>query len=115
SAASSSGRESTSVPIRSASRRSTAFVNETGRSGPPRRTRPPALLTRGEHGVRERDGALETGTANELDRLVDRCVAGDTVDERKLIRAEAKRGAHRSVESVDTPTTERLARVVERP
>ena len=68
-----------------------------------------------EHGVRERHRPLETGTSHELDRLVHRGVARDPVDERELIRAEAKRSPHGSIESRDASSAERLDRVVERP
>ena len=67
--------------------------------------------------MRRADGIrpLETGTSHELDRLVHRRVARDPVDERELIRAEAKRRPDGSIESRDPSSAERLDRVVERP
>ena len=67
-----------------------------------------------QDGVRERHRPLETGTSHELDRLVHRRVARDPVDERELIRAEAKRRPDGSIESRDPSSAERLDRVVER-
>ncbi len=66
------------------------------------------------HRVRERDGPLEPGAADELDRLVDgRVLRGVGVAE--LVRAEPQRRTHRRVELPHRPPAERLDRVVERP
>ena len=59
--------------------------------------RPRPLGEPAHDGVRERDRALEAGAADELDRLVDRRVAGDG-EEDELVGAEAQRGAHGRVE-----------------
>ena len=67
-----------------------------------------------EDGVREGDGALEPGPADELDRLVHRRVARDAVEEAELVRAEPERGEHGRVELPHRPLAERLDRVVER-
>ena len=51
-----------------------------------------------EHGVRERDGALEPRPADELHRLVHGRVARHAVEERELEGPEPERRAHRRVE-----------------
>ena len=65
-------------------------------------------------GVREGDGALEAGAADELDRLVHRRVPRDAVEVGELVRADAERGAHRRVELRDRPPRQGLDAVVER-
>ncbi len=67
-----------------------------------------------EHGVRERDGTFETGATDELDRFVDRRVAGDAVDEPELVGAQSERCPDGRIEAAHGPAAERLDRVVER-
>ena len=67
-----------------------------------------------KHGVRERDGTLQTRAPDELDGLVHCRVPGDALDEAELVGAESQRRSHRRVEPVDSPAPEPLDRVVER-
>jgi hypothetical protein len=64
--------------------------------------------------IRERNRALESRFAHELDRFVHRCIARYSIDESKLIRAEPQRGAHRRIETGNASSAERLDCVVER-
>ncbi len=77
--------------------------------------RPDAVGDSAEHGVRERNGSLQARTPDELDRLVDGCIAGNTVDVSELVRTEAQRRSHGWIEARHAPPPERLDRVVERP
>ncbi len=67
-----------------------------------------------QHRVRERDGALEAGAADELDRLVHRRVARYRIEVAKLVGAEPQRRPHRCIELRDGSPADRLERVVER-
>ena len=77
--------------------------------------RPDPVGDAAQDGVRERDGALQPGAADELDGLVHRGVAGDALEPAELVRAEAQRGAHGRVELRDAAAAEGLDRVVDRP
>ena len=68
-----------------------------------------------QDGVRERDGAFQPGTANELDGLVHRGIPRDAIEERELVGAEPQRSANWRVQLGDRPPTKRLDRVIERP
>ena len=68
-----------------------------------------------ENGIRERDGALQTRAADELDRLVDGGVTRHAVEERELERSQAQRRANRRVEPAHGAMSDRLDRMVERP
>ena len=67
-----------------------------------------------EHGVRERDGALEPGAADELDRLVHGRVARHPVEIAELVGAKAQRCANGRIELAHGPLAQRLDRVIER-
>ena len=67
-----------------------------------------------EHRVGERDGAFEPGAANQLDRLVDGCIACDPVHERQLVRAETQRRSDRGIETGNPAAAQQLDGVVER-
>ena len=68
-----------------------------------------------EHGVRERDGALEPRAADELHRFVHRGVPGHAAEEAELVGAQPERREHGGIELPHGPLAERLDRVVERP
>ncbi len=61
------------------------------------------------------NGALESGAADELDRLVDRGIASDALDEPELVDTETECGAHGRVEARDAAAADRLDGVVECP
>ena len=73
------------------------------------------LADAAEHGVRERDSALEPGAADELHRFVHGRVARHPVEIAELVGAEPQRRANGRVELANRPLAQRLDRVIERP
>ena len=65
-------------------------------------------------GIRERDGALQTRSTDELDALVHGGVGGDGVEIGELVGADPERGQHRRIELAHGTAAERLDPVVER-
>jgi hypothetical protein len=66
-----------------------------------------------EYGVRERDRALQTGTAHQLDGFVDRGVARNAIDESELVGPQSQSRTHGRIEASDAAPAKRLDGVVE--